>query len=131
MDVATARRVYAFLARRRVSVHALALSATPLVPLPLHEELAREGGLLWLYMLDARHLPLQSLWRAVCDGRTPRGQDRGWFLSAFCGRAAGDELEYIPLQHPLTTPPYNTPLQHPLTTPPYNTPLRHPLTTPP
>ena len=36
-----------------------------------------------------------------------------------------------PLQHPLTTPPYNTPLQHPLTTPPYNTPLQHPLKTPP
>ena len=39
--MATARRVYAFLARRRVPVHALALSAVPLVPLPLHEELAR------------------------------------------------------------------------------------------
>ena len=40
-------------------------------------------------------MPLQSLWRAVCEKRTPRGQDRGWFLSAFCGRAAGDELEFL------------------------------------
>jgi len=38
-------------------VHALALSASPLVPLPLHEELAREGGLLWRYLLEPEPEP--------------------------------------------------------------------------
>ena len=93
VDVATARRVYAFLVRHRIAIHALSLVATPLVPLPLHDELAQEGGLVWRHALEVRHAPLQTLWRAVCEKRAPPGQDRAWFLSTFC-ELADEQLEF-------------------------------------
>ena len=76
-------------------IHALALPAVPLVPLPLHDELARDGGLVWHHRLEVLHAPLVALWRAVCEARTPPPQDRQWFLSTFCERPGGEELEFL------------------------------------
>ena len=45
-------------------------------------------------LIETLEVPLQTLWRAVCEKRAPPGQDRAWFLSTFC-ELADEQLEFL------------------------------------